>query len=158
MPWMRPTKVCTGVTSRRSACTTPTGILGGSGSWAPAPDASTSSIAAISARKASLRRPFSDERRPGAAESRGAGAGRSFAPAFVLYLWSLQRAGAFGFTPCLMFAVCMALRLARFNAALDGAPAPAYVYNFFTGVPAPAGAGLALFPLFVGLEAKELGL
>ena len=46
------------------------------------------------------------------------------APAFVLYLWSLQRAGGFGFTPCLMFAVCMALRLARFNAALDAGPGP----------------------------------
>jgi len=79
------------------------------------------------------------------------------APAFTLYLWSLQRAGGFGYTPCLMFAVCMALRLARFNAALDGAPKPAYAYNFFTGVPAPAGAGLALFPLFLGLEAKSLG-
>jgi CDP-diacylglycerol---serine O-phosphatidyltransferase len=79
------------------------------------------------------------------------------APAFTLYLWSLHRAGGFGYTPCLMFAVCMALRLARFNAALDGAPTPAYAYNFFTGVPAPAGAGLALFPLFLGLEAKSLG-
>ncbi len=79
------------------------------------------------------------------------------APAFTLYLWSLQRAGGFGYTPFLMFAVCMALRLARFNAALDGAPKPAYAYNFFTGVPAPAGAGLALFPLFLGLEAKSLG-
>ena len=79
------------------------------------------------------------------------------APAFTLYLWSLQRAGAFGYTPCLMFAVCMALRLARFNASLDSAPEPAYAYNFFTGVPAPAGAGLALFPLFLGLEAKSLG-
>ena len=80
------------------------------------------------------------------------------APAFVLYLWSLHRAGAFGFIPCMMFAVCMALRLARFNAALDSAPGPAYAYNFFTGVPAPAGAGLVLFPLFVGLEARTLGL
>jgi CDP-diacylglycerol--serine O-phosphatidyltransferase len=79
------------------------------------------------------------------------------APAFVLYLWSLDRAGAFGFIPCMMFAVCMALRLARFNAALDSAPGPAYAYNFFTGVPAPAGAGLVLFPLFVGLEAHALG-
>jgi CDP-diacylglycerol--serine O-phosphatidyltransferase len=79
------------------------------------------------------------------------------APAFVLYLWSLHRAGAFGFIPCMMFAVCMALRLARFNAALDSAPGPAYAYNFFTGVPAPAGAGLVLFPLFVGLEARALG-
>jgi CDP-diacylglycerol---serine O-phosphatidyltransferase len=80
------------------------------------------------------------------------------APAFTIYLWSLQRAGGFGYTPCLMFAVCMALRLARFNAAIDGAPGPAYAYNFFTGVPAPAGAGLALFPLFLGLEAKSLGV
>ena len=80
------------------------------------------------------------------------------APPFMLYLWSLQRAGGFGYIPCLMFAVCMALRLARFNAALDSAPAPAYAYNFFTGVPAPAGAGLALFPLFLGLEARVTGL
>jgi CDP-diacylglycerol--serine O-phosphatidyltransferase len=80
------------------------------------------------------------------------------APPFVLYLWSLERGGAYGYAPCLMFAVCMALRLARFNASLDGAPKPAYAYNFFTGVPAPAGAALALFPLFLGLEAKSLGL
>jgi CDP-diacylglycerol--serine O-phosphatidyltransferase len=80
------------------------------------------------------------------------------APAFTLYVWSLQRAGGFGYTPCLIFAVCMALRLARFNAALDAGPGPAYAYNFFTGVPAPAGAGLALFPLFLGLEAKSLGV
>jgi CDP-diacylglycerol--serine O-phosphatidyltransferase len=79
------------------------------------------------------------------------------APAFVMYLWSLQPLHGYGFAPCLMFAVCMALRLARFNAAIDGAPPPAYAYNFFTGVPAPAGAGLALFPLFVGLEAHSLG-
>ena len=79
------------------------------------------------------------------------------APAFVLYLWSLDRAGGFGFMPCLMFAVCMALRLARFNASLDSAPSHAYAYNFFTGVPAPAGAGVVLLPLFVGLEAQSLG-
>ena len=82
------------------------------------------------------------------------------APAFVLYLWSLQTAGGFGFTPCLMFAVCMALRLARFNAAIDAPPpiAHAYAYNFFTGVPAPAGAGLVLFPLFLGLEGRNFNL
>jgi CDP-diacylglycerol--serine O-phosphatidyltransferase len=80
------------------------------------------------------------------------------APSFVLYLWSLQRGGAYGYAPCIVFAVCMALRLARFNASLDSAPRPAYAYNFFTGVPAPAGAGLALFPLFLGLEAHDLGL
>jgi CDP-diacylglycerol--serine O-phosphatidyltransferase len=83
------------------------------------------------------------------------------APGFIMYLWSLQRGGGFGFAPCVIFAVCMALRLARFNAALDNhtddIPTHAYVYNFFTGVPAPAGAGLVLFPLFVGLEAKSQG-
>ena len=80
------------------------------------------------------------------------------APAFTMYLWSLQRAGGIGFVPCLVFIVCMALRLARFNASLDSAPKPAYSYNFFTGVPAPAGAGVALFPLFLGLEGRSLGL
>lgn len=78
------------------------------------------------------------------------------APAFTLYLWSLQSARGYGYMPCIMFAVCMALRLARFNASLDSAPRPAYAYNFFTGIPAPAGAGIVLFPLFLGLEAKSL--
>jgi len=77
------------------------------------------------------------------------------APAFILYLWSVSTAGPIGFMPCLLFAVCCALRLARFNAALDAvpslAPKPAYAQSFFTGVPAPAGAGLALFPLFLSL-------
>ncbi len=81
------------------------------------------------------------------------------APGFVLYLWSLDGARGWGFLPCLMFAVCMALRLARFNASLYAErPHPAYTYNFFTGVPAPAGAGLALFPLFLGLEAQANGV
>jgi len=80
------------------------------------------------------------------------------APALLLYMWSLQSLGAMGFLPPLMFASSMALRLARFNAALDSAPKAAFAYNFFTGVPAPAGAALALFPLFLGLEADQLGL
>lgn len=79
------------------------------------------------------------------------------APGLILYLWALQGAGRYGFLPSLMFAVCMALRLARFNASLESAPRPAYAQSFFTGVPAPAGAGLALFPLFVWLEAREQG-
>jgi CDP-diacylglycerol--serine O-phosphatidyltransferase len=87
------------------------------------------------------------------------------APALVLYLWTLGDARGLGFAPCLLFAVCSALRLARFNAtSLDQPgpaplpvplpvepPKPAYAYNFFTGVPAPAGAGVALFPLFASL-------
>ncbi len=77
------------------------------------------------------------------------------APALLLYMWSLEPWGAIGFLPPLMYASAMALRLARFNAALDTAPKAAFAYNFFTGVPAPAAAGLALFPLFLGLEADQ---
>ncbi len=80
------------------------------------------------------------------------------APALIIYLWSLEDWGAIGFLPPLMFASAMALRLARFNAAMDTAPPAAFAYNFFTGVPAPAGAVLALFPLFAGLEADKLHL
>ncbi len=65
------------------------------------------------------------------------------APALIIYLWSLQDWGAIGFLPPLMYASAMALRLARFNAALDTAPPAAFAYHFFTGVPAPAGAVLA---------------
>jgi CDP-diacylglycerol--serine O-phosphatidyltransferase len=81
------------------------------------------------------------------------------APAMVLYLWTMHSVGPLGFLPCLLFAVCMALRLARFNAALDVglAPKPAYAYNFFTGVPAPAAAGCALFPLFGALALGDWG-
>ncbi|MCQ8240969.1 CDP-alcohol phosphatidyltransferase family protein [Rhizosaccharibacter radicis] len=79
------------------------------------------------------------------------------APAFILYLWSLHGAGRYAFLPCLMYSVCMALRLARFNASIAGpGEKPTYAYNFFTGVPAPAGAGVALLPLFTGLEARKL--
>lgn len=80
------------------------------------------------------------------------------APSFVLYLWALKDSGRYAFLPCSLFTVCMALRLARFNASLDGVEErPKYASNFFTGVPAPAGAGLALFPVFLGLEAQKLG-
>jgi CDP-diacylglycerol--serine O-phosphatidyltransferase len=71
--------------------------------------------------------------------------------------------GPIGFIPCVMFAVCSSLRLARFNAASiaePGAPPepkPAYAYNFFQGVPAPAGAGLAMFPVFASLAFGEWG-
>src|SRR5271168_658174 len=80
------------------------------------------------------------------------------APALIIYMWSLAPWGAIGFFPPLMFASAMALRLARFNAALDSAPKAAFAYSFFTGVPAPAGAGLALIPLFLWLEAEKLHL
>ncbi|QDH15918.1 CDP-alcohol phosphatidyltransferase family protein [Oecophyllibacter saccharovorans] len=76
-------------------------------------------------------------------------------PPFMLMMWSLPPRSRFGFIPCLMFTVCMALRLARFNATLDDDSKPEYAASFFSGVPAPAGAGLALFPVFVGLEAQR---
>lgn len=85
------------------------------------------------------------------------------APGLILYLWTLQNVGPIGFIPCTMFAVCSALRLARFNAASIAEPGavpvvrPAYAYNFFSGVPAPAGAGLALLPLFASLGFAEWG-
>jgi len=68
------------------------------------------------------------------------------APAMMLYLWTMHDARGLGFAPCLLFAVCSALRLARFNASITEAPAmplagpppkPAYAQSFFTGVPAP---------------------
>jgi CDP-diacylglycerol--serine O-phosphatidyltransferase len=81
------------------------------------------------------------------------------APAMVLYMWTMDSWRGIGFVPCVLFAVCMSLRLARFNAALDVglAPKPAYAQSFFTGVPAPAGAGLALFPMFLSLAFEGWG-
>ncbi len=78
------------------------------------------------------------------------------APAFVIYLWSLQTAGGFGWALTLLFAVCCGLRLARFNTALESeVPKPAWTKNFFVGVPAPLGGLLALMPLIVGLETEH---
>ena len=75
------------------------------------------------------------------------------APALVLYLASLTHAGALGWVVTLMFPICSALRLARFNTALEAdVPPPAWTGSFFTGVPAPAGALLALMPLMVSFE------
>jgi CDP-diacylglycerol--serine O-phosphatidyltransferase len=73
------------------------------------------------------------------------------APALILYLWALDDVGRFGWVIALALAICCALRLARFNAALDAAETPRKRLGFLTGVPAPAGAGLALAPLFIDL-------
>ena len=76
------------------------------------------------------------------------------APALVLYLASLRDAGPLGWVVTLMFPICSALRLARFNTALlADTPPPAWTGSYFTGVPAPAGALLALVPLVVSFEA-----
>ena len=70
-------------------------------------------------------------------------------PAILLYLWSLQSMPRFGWIVALVLALSCALRLARFNASLDAAEQPRKAAGFFTGVPAPAGAGLALVPLYL---------
>lgn len=73
------------------------------------------------------------------------------APALILFLWSLQAAPRFGWIASLALAVCCALRLARFNARLDAAEQPHKSAGFNTGVPAPAGAGLAFVPIYLWL-------
>jgi CDP-diacylglycerol--serine O-phosphatidyltransferase len=73
------------------------------------------------------------------------------APAAVLYLWTMSALSSFGWAIVLFFAVCCALRLARFNtqAAVE---LPSYAAPFFTGAPAPAGAGLVMVPMFLSFE------
>jgi CDP-diacylglycerol--serine O-phosphatidyltransferase len=73
------------------------------------------------------------------------------APALILFMWSLHSAPKFGWIAALALAVCCALRLARFNARLDAAEQPHKSAGFNTGVPAPAGAGLAFIPMFLWL-------
>jgi CDP-diacylglycerol--serine O-phosphatidyltransferase len=73
------------------------------------------------------------------------------APALIMFLWSLHDAPKFGWTAALALAVCCALRLARFNARIDAAEQPHKSAGFNTGVPAPAGAGLAFVPVFLWL-------
>jgi CDP-diacylglycerol--serine O-phosphatidyltransferase len=77
------------------------------------------------------------------------------APALILFLWSLQSAPRFGWIAALALAVCCALRLARFNARLDAAEQPHKSAGFNTGVPAPAGAGLAFVPIYLWLITKN---
>lgn len=66
-------------------------------------------------------------------------------PALILYFWSLSSLGGIGWAVCLFLAICCGLRLARFNTNIG--KLPPYAYNYFTGVPAPAGAWLALLPM-----------
>jgi CDP-diacylglycerol--serine O-phosphatidyltransferase len=73
------------------------------------------------------------------------------APAALLYLWTMSAWHSIGWVIALFYAVCCALRLARFNTQLS-AETPAYAANFFSGAPAPAGAGLLLLPMFVSFE------
>lgn len=74
------------------------------------------------------------------------------APALILFLWSLEDLTRFGWFAALAYAICCALRLARFNAQIDVEDQPHKSAGFLTGVPAPVGAGLALTPLCLWIE------
>jgi CDP-diacylglycerol--serine O-phosphatidyltransferase len=76
-------------------------------------------------------------------------------PAIIMYLWSLQNFPKFGWICALAIAVCCALRLARFNAAIDAEDQPHKSAGFLTGVPAPAGAGIAFLPLYLWLVTEN---
>lgn len=77
------------------------------------------------------------------------------APAMILYLWAMQDAGRAGWLLVMLFAMCCGLRLARFNVALEDDNAPSWKANFFTGVPAPAGAGLVLLPMILAFQLDD---
>ena len=77
------------------------------------------------------------------------------APALMLYFWSLQNLGRFGWILVLLYAVACVLRLARFNTAIEDPDTPAWASTFFTGVPSPAAAGLVLLPMIVSFNLFE---
>jgi len=76
------------------------------------------------------------------------------APAFIMYFWKLNELGRFGWLVCLIYVICVALRLARFNVNTGGEPS--WRDNFFEGVPSPAGGILVLTPLIFSMSGIEL--
>jgi len=73
------------------------------------------------------------------------------APALILYFWGLHALKSAGWIAAMVFAICAALRLARFNVMVDDPDKPAWTSNFFVGVPAPAGAITVLLPIYLAL-------
>jgi CDP-diacylglycerol--serine O-phosphatidyltransferase len=71
------------------------------------------------------------------------------APALILYFWGLNDIHNVGWIAAMTFAISGGLRLARFNATMDDPNKPAFAANYFTGVPAPAGAMVALLPVYL---------
>jgi CDP-diacylglycerol--serine O-phosphatidyltransferase len=80
------------------------------------------------------------------------------APALILYFWGLQELKSAGWIAALVFALCGGLRLARFNVMLDDPGKPAWAANFFTGIPAPAGAITVLLPIYLSFLGVQAGL
>jgi len=76
------------------------------------------------------------------------------APAFIMYFWTLSSLGKFGWLISLIYVVCIALRLARFNINTEGEAT--WENNFFEGIPSPAGAILVLSPLVYELSGLEV--
>ena len=70
------------------------------------------------------------------------------APALILYFWGLHDLKSAGWIAAMVFAICAALRLARFNVMIDDPDRPAWTSNFFVGMPAPAGAITVLLPIY----------
>ena len=75
------------------------------------------------------------------------------APAFIMYFWSLNNLGKFGWLLCLIYVVCVVLRLARFN--VNSNEESSWRDNFFEGIPSPAGGILVLMPLIYSLSGFE---
>ncbi|MGI8527000.1 MAG: CDP-diacylglycerol--serine O-phosphatidyltransferase, partial [Pseudolabrys sp.] len=73
------------------------------------------------------------------------------APALIIYFWGLHELKSVGWIATMVFAICSALRLARFNVMIDDPNKPAWAGNFFTGIPAPAGAITVLLPVSLNL-------
>jgi len=71
------------------------------------------------------------------------------APAIIIFTWALNDLKSFGWIVVMIFALCAALRLARFNVALDNADQPVWKGAYFVGVPAPMGALVVLLPLYM---------
>jgi CDP-diacylglycerol---serine O-phosphatidyltransferase len=71
------------------------------------------------------------------------------APGLILYFWQLYEIHNGGWIAAMVFAISGGLRLARFNATMDDPNKPAFATNFFTGVPAPAGAITVLLPIYL---------
>ena len=75
------------------------------------------------------------------------------APALIMYFWNLQYLDKLGWFVCLIYVVCVALRLARFN--INTEEEPSWKDNFFEGLPSPAGGILVLMPLIISFSGLE---
>jgi CDP-diacylglycerol--serine O-phosphatidyltransferase len=81
------------------------------------------------------------------------------APALILYFWGLHELKSAGWIAAMVFAICVCLRLARFNVMIDDPDRPPWAANFFVGIPAPMGAITVLLPIyavFLGLPRSSV--